>query len=317
MKQVAINPTLFLAIGVASFALSRPVLGRPVPRKDGDETKIVFLTRGAGNYAEGTEIKPLSEESVPFASFKPIEKTMRDVQYGKTKSYRGIPLEPLVTSKAPAGADLALFHFENGMIIPVPLDDGGTALKKIDPFLALSIKLPSGKWSSTFPGLAKRSDDERLKDPRPIGFVGNKIVVSAPWHPFPKLKGETGFSPWYFASSLVSVEYVKQKAYYAQFEVASSPVFDRGMKVFFERCQYCHGVRQIGASFGWDYVDPLPTYKQKQPDHLFNHVKFPKADAMVRGLMMPYQKDMTGQEAKDLWEWMKQEAEGKQKPYSP
>ena len=60
----------------------------------------------------------------------------------------------------------------------------------------------------------------------------------------------------------------------------------------------------IGARHGWDMVEPLPLWQKRRPDSLFNHVKYPIADATRRGLMMPTQKDVTSGEMFLLWKWM-------------
>ena len=299
----------FLSVWVAWVSISALGFSREIQ-------PIEILTRGAGDFVDGNTVVP---QRTAMQSFDPktfVSVRLTDIQYRMKKSYQGVRLLPLILEHA-GSSSLVLLHFDNGMIIPIPLDQDGAALKKIDPFLAFAVKSDSGQWSPNFPALAKKSDDARYSDPRPLRFGDNKLVVTSPWHPFAPREGSAGFSPWTYAGSLIRIEFADREAYYRQFEVATTAEFNGGMKVFLERCQYCHGARLIGASYGWDFVTPLATYKQKPAEQLFNHVKFPKWDALTRGLMMPRQKDISEADAKKLWEWLRFQAEQRQRPYAP
>jgi mono/diheme cytochrome c family protein len=80
----------------------------------------------------------------------------------------------------------------------------------------------------------------------------------------------------------------------------------RGLAVFQQSCQFCHGVRKVGAKFGWDFVDPTPIWSyHKPPKTLFLHVAYKPLDAAERGLMMPAMSFMSQDDAALLWQWLK------------
>ncbi len=275
-------------------------------------SQIEMWVRKSGDYTDGhfghdTPKKLISLEEV--ASKTSVQRF--DLQYGKKVTYRGVSLNQLVADfkDLPSTANLLLLHFDNGMTVPLPVAD----LNTVDAFVARQIQIQK-KWVSDFPDLPK---DKEFKDPRPLKFAGNKLVVSKSWHPTvnPHERGE--FTPWVYVSSLTGIEFVNETAYFNQFLVATDPLSEAGLGVFKQRCQYCHGARHVGASYGWDFVDPLPVYKQKNPENIFLHVKYPKFDAIKRGLMMPAQTSISKKEAEVLWGWMKDLAELKMKPYLP
>lgn len=238
------------------------------------------------------------------------ERQLFDVQYGKSQIYKGISLKNILAHfkvwKKNSENNLALLHFKNNMIIPIDRDQ----LKdpNLDPFVALQFKSSKKdkKWKNEFHEVSKPT--ELHSDPRPITFIGNKVI-------FPGQVDKKLFSPWRHADSLMSIELVNKEAYYAQFPRPKSGPGLVGFSVFIARCQNCHGVRKLGAQFGWDFVEPLPVYKKRQPDSLLLHVKYPYFMAVERGLMMPNQKDFTKKEASDIWEWMKYAAETRNNPY--
>ena len=65
-------------------------------------------------------------------------------------------------------------------------------------------------------------------------------------------------SPWAEVDTLTGIEFVSRAAYYAQFDVDPDPAVKAGEQLSTQSCQFCHGVRQTGAGFGWDFVDPTP-----------------------------------------------------------
>ena len=194
------------------------------------------------------------------------------------------------------------------MIIPVP----NTEVWRGKIRLATAYCATKKKCSNDFPKIEKYQEQEIYRDPRPIAFEGNKIVVGE--KSLPELQGVSStFSPWLHATSLIGVEFVNIEPYFKQFDFGESA----GLEVFRHRCQYCHGVRGVGASLGWDYVDPLPVYTLRTAETLLNHVKNKKMQALERGLLMPNQKDVSQQEAKALWQWMKAAATNKIRNYKP
>lgn len=278
-----------------------------------EETSIEVWTRTPGTYFEGKEVIKGDLKKSVINKSNAIEVKLKDVQVGKVRTFRGMYLKKIVDDQSPPrGGDEVLLHFQNGMIIPIDLQ--GDHLRRSNPFVAIAYKAESGKWTTSFPEIVRPREDN-VKDPRPLEFTSNKVIVTSRWHPQVAKQGEGGFSPWLFVDSLTGIEFVNRKAYEKQFEVSDTPVFASGMKVYRERCQYCHSVRGLGARYGWDYVEPLAVYKQKQPENLFFHVTRQKVNSVERGFMMPSQKDLTEKDSKDLWLWMKDEAEKQQKPY--
>lgn len=292
-------------LGVGFFCFFATAFGKEAEIK----VELPLWTRGKGLYANDESLpkKDLRKIMVTSAS----RQTLKDIQYGgKSQVYAGAMLEDILKQyPKPPQVDLALLHFENGMIVPFPLENGDAP--KV--FIAVAL-VEKDKLLPQFPPV-ERPHREEVSDPRPIQFLQNKIVVSSPFHPMAHKKGQGDFTPWRYVDSLKGIEFVNEGKYYGQFASDSSQDSMKGMTVFKERCQYCHGVRKIGAKLGWDFVEPLAVYKMKQPQNIYFHVAVPKMNAVERGLLMPAQKDITQAEAKSMWSWMKLQAEKKQNPY--
>jgi mono/diheme cytochrome c family protein len=274
-----------------------------------DVGSLTLWTRAGGTYANveaPTKLNPMS-----FVLDQPVKARLFDVQYQKEQEYRGRFLHEIVERYTPAKpSDTILLHFDNRMIIPMPLE----LIRKgnIEIFVAIEWK-EGNSFTRNFPSIAKPS--ERWRDPRPLVFQGNKLVVSKPWHPgFGKVK-TNGFLPWMSAGSLVGLEWVDAQSYRAQFAFEKTPEVQKGQQVFLERCVYCHAVRKVGGRLGWDFVEPLPIFSKRSNETLHNHVKYEKLDALERGLMMPAQPDFTEDEATSLWKWMRAAAQNPLKNY--
>lgn len=295
MRRFPLVVTTILVLGAASLA-----------RADltGNVNVLAVWARKAGSYSDGAQAgRGRSATLDPYKSSRRLEvRKLHDPQYGETRVYRGIPLSALAKTEVARGLDRALFHFANGMIVPLDL----VRLGKSDGFLAVEICDAKGKECSVdFPRAPRRDVYAIDEDPNPIVFSWNKVVLPS--------ADERGFSPWRHADTLVGVEFVDGEAYDAQFAVGSSG----GQRVFLERCQFCHGARKVGATFGWDFVDPLPLHEKRDAANLLNHVKYPKAMAQRLGLQMPPQKDVDASSIQDLWRWMRDVAKTKVKPYRP
>jgi hypothetical protein len=228
--------------------------------------------------------------------------SLRDLQYGQVQEYRAINLFEWIMSRSlPASINAAQLVFANGMRIPMPLNSSqGPVI-----WLAWQMKQPAtGAWTHSFPPIAKHS--VAWRDPRPLTFQGNKVVVSQAGF-FPKAFWNTkgDFSPFKYANSLVRIELTNYSDWFADFKFPGDQQVAAGLKVFENRCQFCHSVWGSGASYGWDFADPLPIYQKRPPESLYYHVKYPKSDALQRGLMMPHQASMSKREAVDLWHWLK------------
>lgn len=264
---------------------------------------ISLWTRKPGQYKNAEKSELQDEVTVDLSSLNPKKKKLFDIQYGKSYTFTTIPLKDVTDQyKKCSHCDLVLLHFSNGMLIPLPRDSA--AWKSLNPRIAIAIDHASKKVNSKiFPEIAKK--DERFKDPRPIQFQGNKIVVHELWHPLIPDPKASGFSPWKHVSSLAGIEFVEQDAYYGQFRVAKSLELNAGLQLFQNRCQYCHGIQKIGARFGWDYLQPVPIFRLKDANHVGNLVKYRYHDELERGLMMPEQSDVTTKQIEELWIWLK------------
>ena len=233
-----------------------------------------------------------------------VEGKRFDAQYGGTRAVRGIALASVINSFAPDPAiDLAILHFANGMAVPVPFRDV-EVMKRLDPFIARGMETHAGGpvQAGFFPDIRRKGATE---DPRPIVFSGNKVVVPVLWHPAIAPTAQPSFSPWRHADTLTDIELVVTKPYYRQFE-AGGALGQSGFLVFQQSCQFCHGVRKVGAKFGWDFVEPAPIWSLHRPSkNLFLHVAYKPLDAAERGLMMPAMKFMSQDDAEKLWHWLK------------
>lgn len=281
----------------------------------GECDSIKIWTRKAGDYSGSAENLPDREVTIPLTSLKTKVRRLVDTQYTGEKSFKVQPLEDIIASyKRDGKLDLVLLHFQNKMVVPLSLDESESFKNKI--FLATAIST-DGKWTSEFPIVVR--PDETLRDPRPIRFCGNKLVVTKPFS-F-RLAGQNmtpkPFTPWRHVDSLVSIEFAEKNAYYAQFDIGKSAQSAEGFQVFKNRCQFCHGVQRVGADLGWDYAGPIPAYEKRPAASLFLHVKYEKVDSFRLGTIMPPQSDIQEHEATVLWQWLKDVAKLKLHPYQP
>lgn len=264
---------------------------------EGTVNSVSIWSRRPGLYGDGKEPGRGKPMAIAPDELKLERRAMHDHQYGREMRYRGLPLTRLLARyKKAAHDDLALLRFENGMQIAVPLD--------FDAFLALEVCEPKGRCSKDFPAIPKDDDFSRAEDPRPITFSWNKIAVAQSAAPF---------SPWRHADTLIGIELVNAAAYDRQFDV-DEPI---GYDVFKDRCASCHGVRQVGASFGWDVAGPIPLFEKRPPGQLLNHVKYPKVRALPMGLMMPPQKDVNASDIDEVWLLFRKLARTPLKRYAP
>jgi mono/diheme cytochrome c family protein len=274
-------------------------------RAAGENQMIVeSWVRPAGD-AAALEMPSHQRTKVDLASLGRTEGRRFDAQYGKYLWFEGVPLSSLLARLGPpASVDLALLHFANGMVVPLPLQNR-QVLDQLDPFIALRMRSsPKATYGTEFPPLKKRASD--YADVRTTQFSGNKLVVARLWHPALGEKVQADFSPWALADSLVAVEFVESGPYYKQFDVDASPEARAGLDLFRKSCQFCHGARKVGAKFGWDFVEPTPLYTyRKSEKRLYYHVHFRRYDAVARGQNMPALKSMTEADAGNLWQWLK------------
>lgn len=225
------------------------------------------------------------------------EARLFDPQYGETRRYLGASLAEVKGVTLEAG-DTALLRFINGMIIPVPRADLG------EVFIATAVEI-DGVMSARFPIISRKNGI--FVDNRPTVFSGNKVIFSK--------DKRTGFSPWHHADTLSEVEWVNGAAYLEQFRVSEDAT--PGWRVFAARCQFCHSVKSVGSSFGWDFVQPVKLYTYRSRRGLSDHVKYRENDAPQKGVMMPALTDTEQREVDSLWVFMREVAERPLKAYVP
>jgi mono/diheme cytochrome c family protein len=271
--------------------------------------------RQAGSYGAGNDPGRLQARKLDLDQLQQQEVKHLDVQYEGAFRYRGVPLSAVLATYAPPkGVDLALLRFKNGMIVPLPFRDAAV-MGRLDPFIALSIFLPEENkfLRGRFPNIARRVED--YVDVRPIAFAGNKLVVSDRWHPAVPAEALPVFSPWIQVDSLVGIEFVSAAAYYRQFDL--SPAAHAGYELFTQSCQFCHGIRKVGASFGWDFVQPIEvsTYRDTGKK-LFYHIKY-RSQNPSRGELMPALKHISEDQAGLLLKWLQAVAKTPVPEYQP
>jgi mono/diheme cytochrome c family protein len=274
------------------------------PTEAAPPSVVEIWVRGAGP-VQGDQAPRARAQRLDLDTLRLVDGTRFDAQYGGPRAVRGIALASVIEAFAPdASLDLAILHFANGMAVPVPFRDVAV-MKRLDPFIARGMETHAGGpvRAGFFPAIRRKGATE---DPRPIVFAGNKVVVAALWHPAVAPAAQPAFSPWRHVDSLAGIELVAAKPYYRQFEVGGGEMAQRGLAVFQQSCQFCHGVHKVGGKFGWDFVEPTPIWSLHRPSkNLFLHVAYKPLDAAERGLMMPAMKFMSQDDAGLLWRWLK------------
>jgi mono/diheme cytochrome c family protein len=310
----------FLSSLLALFAIGSPAAGAPpsprgAPR---DQAAIeIWVRRPNATRAADTAVVRERAQQIALDDL-PLTDTQRsDVQYSGTFTYRGIALAAIIDKFGPPpSTDLALLHFANGMQIPLAFRDA-ELMGRLSPFVARGMRLAPKRpmQIGRFPKVSR--SDPKIVDPRPIIFAGNKLVVADRAHPDVPPANRDVLSPWALADSLSGIEFVSRAAYYAQFDVDADPAVKDGERLFTQSCQFCHGVRQTGAAFGWDFVEPTPIAEYRQGSSFFLHVRYKPLDAVSRGLRMPALSYMSENDARSLWRWLKAVADRPLRPYRP
>jgi mono/diheme cytochrome c family protein len=266
-------------------------------------TNVEVWVRTAGTYGTGNVEPPKTTPRTLVLDKLPQQQGQRsDAQYGNTAFYRGVLLRDAIAQYAPpSGLDLLLLHFRNGMIIPLPFRED-KAMNRLEPLIAVGISVsPQGPFSSDFPQI--NSQTEGFVDVPRVVFSGNKVVVKDRWHPDLPESAQGGFSPWALADSLIGIEFAESAAYYRQF-VPTAEVRP-GMELFRSSCQFCHGVRRVGASFGWDYAQPVELHSHRSdPARLYYHIRY-RVEYKATWTQMPALKHITEEQAGVIWQWLK------------
>jgi hypothetical protein len=295
-----------VTLGLVATCLSVPAqAAKPAAASPAAASSSIEIWIRAGGPLQGDSAPRARSQSVSLDALPLVDSQRFDAQYGASRAFRGIALANVIASFAPdASLDVAILHFANGMAIPLPFRDAAV-MKRLDPFIARGMEThPKGPVRAAFfPEIRRKGATE---DPRPIVFSGNKIVVAVLWHPAVAEAAQPKFSPWRHTDTLTSIELVASRPYYGQFDVGGGDWAARGLALFKESCQFCHGVRKVGAKFGWDFVEPTPIYSYRKPTrNLFLHVAYKPLDAAERGLMMPAMSFMSEPDTALLWQWLK------------
>ena len=263
---------------------------------------INVWVRGVGNYGTTTADPPKQGlKSIDLDKLPQQQGQRTDTQYGTAAFYRGVALRDVIASYAPPqGTDTVLVHFHNGMIVPLPYREE-RAMARLDPLIATGrAATAAGPYSGEFPPVSKAV--EGFADIRQVAFSGNKMVVKERWHPDQTEQGMANFTPWAITGSVIGLEFVDGTAYFRQF--LPNAEVRPGFEIFRQNCQFCHGVRKVGASYGWDYATPLPLHTYRSDaQRLYMHIHY-RVEYKQTWQMMPALKHVTEAEAGLLWRWM-------------
>jgi mono/diheme cytochrome c family protein len=251
---------------------------------------------------------------IDLAARNKVEVTREDVQYpGERLKYRGVSLRALMdVMERTNRADLVLLHFDNGMSVPLPIDDL-ELLKALDPFVATELQV-NDLWISAFPMVKKPGAEER--DARPLKFKANKLVVSSRLHPFTSAAAQAdGFTPFLFTGTLTGIEFVRSAEWYRQFDVGTTAQEKAGFALFKSHCQYCHAVRERGGQYGTDFITSGPVAERVSLHQLYLHVRYRDRAAAEKGQMMPFFKDLSKDDVAALHAWLSVLTRARPRPY--
>jgi mono/diheme cytochrome c family protein len=310
--------TILALVVFAGVMVHRPAqAATPSPGATVPAPSAIEIWIRAPGPMQGDQAPRARAQRLDLDTLKLVDGKRFDAQYGGLRAVRGVSLATVIDGFAPEPSlDTAILHFANGMAVPVPFRNA-EVMKRLDPFIARGMETHAGGpvRAGFFPEIRRKGATE---DPRPIVFSGNKIVVAVLWHPEVAAAAQPTFSPWRHTDTLAGIELVAAKAYDRQFEAGGGEFVQRGHAVFRQSCQFCHGVRKVGAKYGWDFVEPTPIWSLHRPSkNLFLHVAYKPLDAAERGLMMPAMKFMSQDDAALLWRWLKAVATSPMPPYGP
>lgn len=264
---------------------------------------IAVWIRTPGSYDQsGTSPAKTNPQTLDLDKLPQQQGQRQDAQYGSSAFYRGVALRDVIKAYAPpSGVDLALLHFRNGMIVPVPFRDN-RIMNRLDLLIATGRGTSAqGPFVADFPPINKQI--EGYADIRQVTFTGNKIVAADRYHPDVGEPSKESFSPWTTTDSLTGIEFVEDSACYRQFvpDASVRPGFD----VFRGSCQFCHGVRKVGTRYGWDYAQPLElhTYRSS-PQSLYMHIRY-RVEYKATWQQMPALKHISEEDAGHMWRWMR------------
>lgn len=309
--------------GVAWFMWGMISLAEAGATKEGVRASFPMWTRANGHYTKKPPTKKRRLRNIVIASSDLQDRVLWDDQSGRKERFLVVDLMDLLKRYKPNGkVDLALLHFTNQMVVPLPLKLLRQS-KRPKAYVALALWSKQDRsWTRNFGSLMK-APNKKFRDLKPLVFSGNKIVVHKRWNPAVAhrkgrlLRAAKGFHPWRYVSSLKEVEFVNAAYYYGQFPAKQTIQERKGLRLFRQICQYCHGVRRVGAKMGWDFVLPYPIYKRRSGMSLFYHIKYRSKVAVDHGSMMPAVKGMTIRDAFAIWYWLRGGAQQPLLRYGP
>ena len=270
--------------------LAIAILSILLPSSPATAEDIEIWTRGTGDYTRKAAEKTnrWNLQTVKFKDYKLDVQKILDIQYNKKITVKVVSLKSLLQTYLPryAGMNLVVLHFSNGMVFPLQRD----ILKRApDIQIAVEMKQQNGKWSRRFPPAGN------------IRFIGSKVVADPAW--LKAFHKETKFgkhhSPFRHMGTLQGVEFADGEAYFAQFRVKGHNKTQlEGRLVYFDRCQFCHGVRGIGADYGPDFAKSRK-FGEPHNKNIYNHLKG------KTGVNMPPQPDIKPKEVRAVARWLR------------
>lgn len=293
------NKPIRTLIGAFTMLLTFPCLA---------ET-IEMWARAPGDHADKKKQPPKYHAiKIEISTLATEEKTLFDRQYNKRLTFKTIAAHDLIRFYTPIyqGMDLVILHFSNGSLYPLRRDTLG---KGGSLYIATAVKM-NNKWTNKFPTVTipRQNGGNEI-----IAFDQNKVVADEDW--LRKNRSETQFDsldPLSHFTSVVGVEFADSDAYYRQFMSKGDKTEFSGRVVYIRRCQFCHGVGELGARSGPNFASE-PLIAHFSAKKIYSHVK---QRAAKKG-QMPNQPDFTVKEAKDLHRWLTILSKGETMPYEP
>jgi mono/diheme cytochrome c family protein len=208
-----------------------------------------------------------------------------DLQDGREHIVRGASLrELLVLAKAPKAVDAVIFHFTDGMQIPVHLDDK-------DEVDAIFIALEHGDVRDHF------------TDVYPLNLKGEQACPKVVYG-----RKVTTYSIWLYPTQLEAIQLVTWKLHEAALAQPTRSFPDRsGWAIYLRECQPCHGIGHQGATRGPDFLGDLGAYRRVPPLATTDLSQPPSLHEKVKGFTegtMPVLSHISNAEITTLWRWL-------------
>ncbi|HXI58708.1 MAG TPA: cytochrome c [Polyangia bacterium] len=208
-----------------------------------------------------------------------------DLQDGRDHIVRGVSLrELLVKVQAPKTIDAVIFHYTDGMQLPVHLDDQ----EEVD---AVFIAMEHGDVRDNFTNVY------------PLNLKGDQLCPKVVYG-----RKVTTHSLWLFPTQLASIQLVTWKLHEAALAQPTRRVPDRsGWPIYLRECQPCHGIGAEGAARGPDFLSDLGAYRRVPPLATTDMSQPPSLHEKVKGYAdgtMPALSHISNAEITTLWRWL-------------